>query len=89
MTDFGLARCKMDLNVVTHVTICIVVTFGLAKYWLIRRSCRYMALEYATSGKLTEKSDAFSFGVALFELITGQKHVDALRPLGERALSTR
>jgi hypothetical protein len=54
-----------------------------------KASCRYMALEYASSGKLTEKSNAFSFGVALFELITGLKRVDALRALGERALSTR
>jgi hypothetical protein len=48
-----------------------------------------MALQYASRGKLPEKYDAFSFGVALFELITGRKRVDALRALGERALSTR
>jgi serine/threonine protein kinase len=48
---------------------------------------RYMAPEYASSGKLTERSDVFSFGAVLLEIITGRRPVDALRPPGNESLA--
>ncbi|KAJ1684833.1 hypothetical protein LUZ63_016223 [Rhynchospora breviuscula] len=72
VADFGLARLALDA--VTHVTTRVMGTFG------------YLAPEYASSGKLTERSDVFSFGVVLLELISGHKPVDTSRPLGDESL---
>ncbi|KAL6558479.1 Proline-rich receptor-like protein kinase perk1 [Orobanche minor] len=84
VADFGLAKFFSDTN--THVSTRVMGTFG------------YLAPEYASSGKLTEKSDVFSFGIMLLELITGRRPVnqdqsfmddslvDWARPLLTRAL---
>ncbi|CAI0543293.1 unnamed protein product [Linum tenue] len=84
VADFGLAKFTSDAN--THVSTRVMGTFG------------YLAPEYAASGKLSDKSDVFSFGVMLLELITGRRPVDTThtymddslvdwaRPLLSRAL---
>ncbi|THU52884.1 hypothetical protein C4D60_Mb10t08620 [Musa balbisiana] len=63
VADFGLAKFASDNN--THVSTRVMGTFG------------YLAPEYASSGKLTDKSDVFSFGIMLLELITGRRPVDS------------
>ncbi|CAN8258851.1 unnamed protein product [Cochlearia groenlandica] len=62
VADFGLAKLSQDN--VTHVSTRIMGTFG------------YLAPEYASSGKLTDRSDVFSYGVMLLELVTGRRPVD-------------
>ncbi|XP_077244120.1 proline-rich receptor-like protein kinase PERK13 [Tasmannia lanceolata] len=72
VADFGLAKLSNDTH--THVSTRVMGTFG------------YMAPEYASSGKLTDRSDVFSFGVVLLELVTGHRPVDPSQPLGDESL---
>ncbi|KAG2307481.1 hypothetical protein Bca4012_083501 [Brassica carinata] len=74
VADFGLAKIAQELDLNTHVSTRVMGTFG------------YMAPEYATSGKLSEKADVYSYGVILLELITGRKPVDMSQPLGDESL---
>ncbi|KAK1391005.1 hypothetical protein POM88_019183 [Heracleum sosnowskyi] len=46
------------------------------------------AEEYARTGELTMKSDIYSFGVVLLELITGRRAIDPNRPANEQNLVT-
>ncbi|XP_073145008.1 probable serine/threonine-protein kinase PBL21 isoform X2 [Henckelia pumila] len=73
LSDFGLAKLG-PVGDNTHVSTRVMGTYG------------YCAPEYAMSGKLTLKSDIYSFGVVLLELITGRKAIDCSRKPGEQNL---
>ncbi|PIA46743.1 hypothetical protein AQUCO_01500352v1 [Aquilegia coerulea] len=73
LSDFGLAKLG-PVGDRTHVSTRVMGTYG------------YCAPEYAMSGKLTLKSDIYSFGVVLLELITGRKAMDPTRKQGEQSL---
>ncbi|KAI3967550.1 hypothetical protein MKW92_009250 [Papaver armeniacum] len=69
--DFGLAKLSNDIT--THVSAPVMGTFGHDELYIFM----YMAPEYASSGKLTDRSDVFLFGVLLLDLVTGRRTVEA------------
>ncbi|XP_074267375.1 G-type lectin S-receptor-like serine/threonine-protein kinase SD1-13 [Silene latifolia] len=60
ISDFGMARIFGGSQIEANTTR-VVGTYG------------YMPPEYAIDGRFSEKSDVFSFGVLLLEIITGKK----------------
>ncbi|KAK1419707.1 hypothetical protein QVD17_28981 [Tagetes erecta] len=73
LSDFGLAKLG-PVGDNTHVSTRVMGTYG------------YCAPEYAMSGKLTIKSDIYSFGVVMLELITGRRAIDTTKKPGEQNL---
>ncbi|XP_042002792.1 LRR receptor-like serine/threonine-protein kinase FEI 1 [Salvia splendens] len=63
VSDFGLAKLLEDEE--SHITTIVAGTFG------------YLAPEYMQSGRATEKTDVYSFGVLMLEIVSGKRPTDA------------
>ncbi|KAL5200736.1 hypothetical protein ABZP36_021939 [Zizania latifolia] len=73
LSDFGLAR-EGPTEGKTHVSTAVVGTQG------------YAAPDYIETGHLTIKSDVWSFGVVLYEILTGRRTLERSRPAEEQKL---
>lgn len=75
VSDFGLAKVASDEGK-GYISTRVMGTFG------------YVAPEYAMTGHLLVKSDVYSYGVVLLELLSGRKPVDMSQPPGQENLVT-
>ncbi|KAL5752983.1 hypothetical protein ACOSQ2_023490 [Xanthoceras sorbifolium] len=66
VSDFGLAKLLESEH--SYITTRVMGTFG------------YVAPEYASTGMLNERSDIYSFGILIMEVISGRNPVDYNRP---------
>lgn len=73
LSDFGLAR-EGPSEGQTHVSTAVLGTYG------------YAAPDYVQTGHLTTKSDVWSFGVVLYEILTARRSVEKKRPKNEQKL---
>lgn len=76
LSDFSQSRAGPSAERDTHFNTLAQVTLG------------YLDPEYFQTSRLTEKSDVYSYGVVLFEVLCGRKAMDISLEIERRNLAT-
>ncbi|KAL8044220.1 hypothetical protein ABFX02_08G032400 [Erythranthe guttata] len=76
VSDFGLAKPENKSKLQSHVSTSVKGTFG------------YLDPNYSRTRKLTRKSDTYSFGVVLLEVLCGRSVQDLIVTEKEQVLTT-
>ncbi|XP_010536238.1 PREDICTED: calmodulin-binding receptor-like cytoplasmic kinase 1 [Tarenaya hassleriana] len=72
VADFGFARLVSEDEGATHIST------------QVKGSAGYVDPDYLRTFQLTEKSDIYSFGVLVVELVSGRRPIESKRPRKER-----
>uniref|UniRef100_A0A1J3IKX1 non-specific serine/threonine protein kinase n=1 Tax=Noccaea caerulescens TaxID=107243 RepID=A0A1J3IKX1_NOCCA len=72
VADFGFARLVSDDSEATHIST------------QVKGSAGYVDPDYLRTFQLTDKSDVYSYGVLLIELLTGRRPIELKRPRKDR-----
>lgn len=65
----SITQCTIKTLIEFHLIICV-----LLKKFVNNENSGYMSPEYAMDGLFSEKSDVFSFGVMVLEILSGKKN---------------
>jgi len=71
--DFGLAKLTGGEATAEDETVTLAASAGLSAPGTIAGTAAYMSPEQATGAKVDARSDIFSFGAMLYEMVTGTR----------------